>query len=486
MKVQVLSAIMGYGKSVNAIKTITSEPDNFYFVVLPYLEEVNRYKKCNEVLPEDNKLIEPSNKETTKSSDLLNILKKRSGSVVTTHSMFENLKEDHINTMKKLPMKRGEKVLILDETIDLVKPVSSSRLPFSSLQADVENEYIVVNETTGRVQWNYCKDFDSEGAYAHHEYLKNLCETGMLYFLDGKYLVMEVSMNFLECFDRVVVMTYRWSSSIMANYLRVNNISWEMLPLNEDRVLEVYEYIADHLEIPDEYSIEDYGLSKNGMKDDLPTIKKELNKNIKQAMKDYDVSLNDTLYTTFKTVGSDNMLNWFKTLTIGQYQTKDSAGEVVPVPFLSHTTLGTNDFKHCKLMVYGLSKHIMPGVQSYFAKRGASMPSADWELSSLLQWLFRGCIRDRDSDEKMIAVILCPRMRKMAKEWLAGIKRQVSNGCVDDDAGEVIQLDSKTRRTKMQQFKQWKSKNPKGECFSFEDYLKHGGPGLKRILKQAA
>ncbi|MFW3614021.1 hypothetical protein [Billgrantia antri] len=429
VQVQVQSVIMGYGKSTNAISMIKSEPDNFYFVMLPYLDEVKRYKqKCNKYLPQNNQLIEPSDKITGKSANLLNNLKSRNGSVVTTHAMFENLTGEHINAIKRLPKKRGEKVLLLDETIDLVKAVSGSRISHSALQADVENEYIVVCEATGKVQWNCLKEFDSQGAYPHHEYLRNLCDTGMLYFLDSKYVVMEVPMNFLECFDRVIVMTYRWSSSIMANYLRVNGVDWEMLTLNQERVMEVYKYIVKHLVIPDEYSIDTVGLSKSGIEKDLSTAKKLLNQNIKQAMSDYEIDIEEVLYTTLKSAGGEDLVKWFSTLKIGRPSELDSRGRKKPKAFLAHNILGTNKYQHCRLMVYGLSKHIHPGISSFFSKHGSSIDTEAWALSSMLQWLFRGCIRDHDSGEVMIAVILCPRMRRLAQEWLKDIKRQVREG----------------------------------------------------------
>jgi len=484
MIVKVQSAIMGYGKSSSAIQMIQSEPDNFYFVVLPYLDEVGRYKEeCNKFLTGGNQLIEPSSETTIKSVDLENILRMCKGSVVTTHSMFESLTDKHIDTIRKLPMKRGEKVLVLDETIDLVKPVSSSRLSHRALQADVDNEYIVVNETTGKVQWNSLKDFDSQGAYPHHEYLRNLCDTGMLYFLDSRYVVMEVTMNFLECFDRVIVMTYRWSSSIMANYLRINAVSWEKLPLKYDRVMEVYRYIAEHLVISDDYSIDEVRLSKSGFENDLPLAKRLLNKQIKQAMSDYEIGIEETLYTTFKSVGGEDMVKWFNTLTIGQPSEMDSRGRRKPKAFLAHNTLGTNKYRHCKLMVYGLSKHLQPGISSFFSKHGSSIDSEAWALSSMLQWLFRGCIRDHDSGEVMVAVILCPRMRRLAQGWLASIKRQVREGVIRDEE-KVVLLDANQRRTKRQSYNRWLKANPGGEVFSFEEYLDHGGAELTRRLRE--
>lgn len=487
MRVEVMDMIMGAGKSTSAIKTIQSNVDDFYFVVVPYLHEVNRYiDKCEGFLPENNQLIEPCDDETSKSADLLNILQKRKGSVVTTHSMFENLKSDHMSAITNMPLRKGEKVLILDETIDLVKPVNSKRLPKEALKADVENEYIVVNETTGLVKWNGFNE-EKSGKYPHHEYLKDLCDTGMLFFIDNQYLVMEVPLDFLNCFDRVIVMTYRWSSSIMANYLEVNNISWKMLDTNAKSILEVYEYIAEHLIIPDHYSVK--GLSKNQMRtQDVSDLKKDFNQSIKAAMNEYDIPIEDLLFTTFRNVGNEKMVDWYKSIKVGKWQRKDSQNRIEPVTFLSHTTLGTNEYANCRLMIYGLDKHLMPSVHTYFAKRGHSISGDAWALSSLLQWLFRGCIRDRESGKDMVAVILSPRMRKMAQEWLAGIKRQIAEGKVEGSS-KILNLNAKERRTKMQQFKQWKNNNSGAECFSFEDYIEHGGPALKRklkVLKKAA
>ncbi|WP_146613015.1 hypothetical protein [Halomonas sp. SL1] len=486
MKVQVKSAPMGYGKSRDMISTITSEPDNFYFLVLPYLQEVERYKEANEQLPEHNQLIEPCDEGSSKTIDLLNNLNNKTGSIVTTHSMFENLSEDHIRAIKKRPMFRGEKVCVLDETIDLVKPVNSKKLPLEALKADIENGYIVVNETTGHVVWNSLKQFDSDSSYPHHEHLKNLCDTGMLYFIDGRYMIMEVSIDFLEAFDRVVVLTYRWEYSIMANYLKVNGYTYEYLPLDKSKVMESYKYIVDHLVIPDDYSIDEYKLSKRGWSDNTSELKKLFNNTIKDAMVKYDVGIEETLFTTFKTAGGEDLAKWMTTLSIGKWQTKNTANEVIPAAFCAHTTLGTNKFSGCKLMIYGLDKHMMPGVQAYFAQRGVSMPSDMNDLSNLLQWLFRGIIRDRDSDEEMIAIILSPRMRKMAQEWLAWIKRQVDQGELEDTGDSLsAKLTPEVRRKKKQQFNLWVSKDSENRsCFTFDEYLEHGGPALNRRIKE--
>src|SRR5690554_6372054 len=139
MKVQVLDMIMGAGKSTSAIKTIQSNVDDFYCVVLPYLDEVDRYhESCNEVLPENNQLVEPSEEETSKGIDLLNIIENRVGSVVTTHSLLQKLRAEHLTAITLMPLRKDEKVLILDETIDLVTPAHTSHLTQSDLQADVE------------------------------------------------------------------------------------------------------------------------------------------------------------------------------------------------------------------------------------------------------------------------------------------------------------------------------------------------------------
>lgn len=476
MKVNVLDVIMGYGKSEYAISYINNNPNNYYFVVLPYLDEVERYIENTTV-----SLTEPiADDGFSKSDSLLELIKIDKKNVVTTHAMFEELKSDHLESLKKMPLRRGEKVLVLDEQIDLVKPVNSSKLPLKSLEADIDNDYIVVNESSGVVKWNHGK----EPEYQHHNYLKGLCDTGMLYFLDRRYLVVEVPLDFLQCFDSVLIMTYRWQHSIMANYLEVNDVKTVRVPVDEERALEVYKYVVEHLIIPEnvEYIVGD--LSKNAMKsEDINLFKKSFNRIIKQAMNDYNVPMDKVLFTTFRTIGNHDMVEWLKTIKLGKWQRLDRGGRIEPAIFLSHTTLGTNEFADREIMVYGIDKHLQPGVHAYFSQRKHSMDGEGWALSSMLQWLFRGCIRDRTSGKKMVAVIMCPRMRDMAIQWLAGLQRQVGQWKLDEKE-ELLTMPAKERRTKKQAHKRWLKAFPEGKCFSFEDYVREGGPALKRKWKR--
>ncbi|MBN8414355.1 hypothetical protein [Halomonas litopenaei] len=477
MKVQVLDAIMGYGKSTYAISTINSELDNYYFVVLPLLDEVERYKSnCINV-----ELVEPSEEETSKSNDLLDIIRNRQN-VVTTHHLFERLTDEHLSTLRKLPMVKGEKVLILDETIDLVRSASDASLTNKNLRADRDNGYILVHEGTGKVAWNPLKNC----GYNHHEHLKNLCDTGMLFFLDEEFVVVEVSTEFLSCFDRIIVMTYRWDSSIMAVQLgQVHGVEVENLPLMEDRLLECYRYIADHLVIPDDYCSEDFKLSWYQMRGRTQEAASLVNKFTKEAMKDYDIPLELTRYTTFKEAHGFDFIDYFKSVKIGQWWKRDSKGKTIPASFLSHTALGTNEHAHCKLMVYGLDKNLNPGIGRFFSKHDASISYDEWSLSSMLQWLFRGCVRNRDANEKMIAVIPSPRMRKMAQDWLAAIAYQAEHGINPYD-GAFARLDRVKRGNVKRAHKGFLKNYPHASHITLDEFAHKGMAKLKREYKQAA
>lgn len=477
MKVQVLDAIMGYGKSTHAISTINSEPDNYYFVVLPLLDEVERYKtSCENV-----KLVEPSDEDTTKSNDLLDILRNRQN-VVTTHHLFERLTDEHLSTLRKLPMVRGEKVLILDETIDLVRSASDANLTNKNLRADRDNGYVLVHEETGKVQWNPLKSC----GYSHHEHLKNLCDTGMLFFLDDEFVVVEVSTEFLSCFDRIIVMTYRWDSSIMAVQLgQVHGVEIEKIPLNEKRLLECYRYIANHLSIPDDYCSGDLKLSWYGIRGSTQEAASLVNETTKNAMTHYDIPLDLTRYTTFKEAHGFSFIDYFKSVKIGKWWKKDSKGKTVPASFLSHTALGTNEHAHCKLMVYGLDKHLNPGVGRFFSKHDASISYDEWALSSMLQWLFRGCVRDREANEEMIAIILSSRMRKMAQAWLSSIKNQAEHG-INLYEGAFARLGGVKRGNTKRAYKGFLKKYPHASHISLDEFAHKGLVKLKREYKHAA
>jgi hypothetical protein len=473
LKVQVLDAIMGYGKSTYAIQRIDSEPDNFYFVVLPLLDEVERYKReCSSV-----ELVEPSNEDTSKGEDLLRILKMRQN-VVTTHKLFEEMTDSHLNTIRKLPIVRGEKVLILDETIDLVRDVQDSELSIRNLKSDRKQGFILVNEKTGKVQWN----IEKEPSYDHHDRLKVLCDIGMLFFLRDKFVVVEVSTEFLSCFDRIIVMTYRWDSSIMAVQLeQVHGVEVEKIPLNEKRVRDCYQYIANHLVIPDKYCAGDLKMSWSGMRGQEKEVAQAVRKATVEAMKDYKIPLDLLRYTTLKEAHGYNLLSYFKTVKIG----KDVKEDGTPSSFLSHTALGTNEHAHCRLMVYGLDKNLRPGVGAFFGAHDASISYDEWSLSSMLQWLFRGCIRDHEANEDMVAIIPSSRMRGMAQAWLASIKYQAENG-LSPYEGTFAKLDRVKRGNTKRAYTKFLKAHPHMVHVSLDEYAAKGQVQLKKEYKQAA
>ena len=75
----------------------------------------------------------------------------------------------------------------------------------------------------------------------------------------------------------------------------------------------------------------------------------------------------------------------------------------------------TNLYKHKKVMIHCYDRYPHISVTSYLQDFGVSVDNQVFALSELLQWAWRGCIRE---DEPMTLAIGSKRMYNLFKEWL--------------------------------------------------------------------
>jgi hypothetical protein len=67
-------------------------------------------------------------------------------------------------------------------------------------------------------------------------------------------------------------------------------------------------------------------------------------------------------------------------------------------------------------MVYIGNRYLNPAICNFFKDNGVVIDQDYWALSELLQWLWRGCIRN---DKKMNLHIPSIRMRTLLINWLS-------------------------------------------------------------------
>lgn len=454
-KITVFDSPMSYGKTNTIIKDIKENPNNFYCVFTPLLSEVNRYiDNCPEV-----NFIQPLAEQGTKTEDLENILENTEYSIVTSHAMFDKLTPKMLKAIRYRPTE-GKKVLIMDETLETVRNLSAEIDP-TDIEHLLSTGCIVVDQTK-RVTWvaPYVEKFKD---------IKNAADNEQLYLINDLFFVFEVPLSFIESFDKVIILTYMFEASIMYYYFKYYEIPFQYVEVDQQKVDGLIEEFKGLIEVlPELPEYDTRSLSKTDFRDNPERIS-QVNESIKQVMKGQGNTLENTLFTFFTRFNDTTSDKWLKNKAIGKLEDCSFENGECRNSFLSHTVRATNEYSHKELMIYCIRKYPHVGISGFFSQKGTPMSTDRYALSEMIQWIFRGCVRDR---KPMKVCILNPHMRKLFIDWLDG-KAQI----------EDHHLSPEEYRYKHRDYKKWISRNPECSVYSLDDYIQHGGRELKRRLK---
>ena len=136
-----------------------------------------------------------------------------------------------------------------------------------------------------------------------------------------------------------------------------------------------------------------------------------LDKSSKSKLSKISVTAANVLNKKFKTPSKVNSFTTFKRFKSNLSGNSYSRG------FISISSRSTNDFRHKESMLYLANRYLKPIKSAYFSKGGSPIDQEQWALSEMLQWLWRGCIRD---GKPMNVFIPSVRMRTLLIEWLDG------------------------------------------------------------------
>ena len=93
-------------------------------------------------------------------------------------------------------------------------------------------------------------------------------------------------------------------------------------------------------------------------------------------------------------------------------------GYATPDAFIPVNARASNNWRDRKAMIYLANRFSNPMLTQYIEKKKGQVFDDDlFALSEMLQWLWRGCIRDSDGG-KMIVFVPSQRMRALLKAWL--------------------------------------------------------------------
>lgn len=419
MSIVVYDAIMGSGKTYSAIERMKGylETEQKFIYITPFLSEIDRVME--DLSSEDVYTpLSPDNKgkgayevnsdiiNTTGSIDLnseltYTYLGKRAQflklaaqgkNIISTHSVFLSLKKEDYSFLK-------DYILILDE---VVSPVNVEYIGYKDVEILINEELIVVNEETNEVK--FIKEDYNDSAFKK---IKTLCESGNIFLLDKCFLVWVFPVEIFTKFKAVQILTYLFEGSVLSGYFKLFNLEYSVIR-NEER--DILRNITALLNIYD-------GKSNRIGNTKTSFSKTWCNNKSKSQAKLISYTVANVFKRDFKTKSEENAFTTFK-----DFQTKFS-GSGYTKGFIAVNARATNNFRAKNSMAYLANRYFDPQTFNFFNERGVKLNEELWALGELLQWIWRGCIRDKTPMNLYIPNV---RMRRLLQDWLKGTYSQVA------------------------------------------------------------
>lgn len=400
--IKVVSGLCGSGKSTRMLEKINeSVGDVRWLFITPFLAEVN--ERVPKATPNISWHI-PKNKGKGKLSDLHKALKKKED-IVATHALLHMFEQSTIDLIID-----GGYTLVIDEAIDCIGKVDSNICNGSDVEALITSEMVFVQEDSS-VIWN-------EGRYPKHEgkysAVRNMCNLGILQSFRDQFIMWQYPDMLLSNIKDCYILTYMFQGSTMRAWLDVKGIPYDYVDpvdfgLRSEKELKLQ--LKGNLEFVDNRTLKAlyknqtrYTFSNSWYKKAPPHKIKILKGLIRSAVVTDNLRQGDIFWTCFNSA-YDKMK--------GTGYTKGYSDKG-----LSHipwNIKAVNTFKDHQYCVYGVNIFKDPTEVEYMKSLGVEVESDEWSLSEMIQFIYRGSIRQ---NKPMKLMVFSKRMRGLLESWL--------------------------------------------------------------------
>jgi len=412
---------MGSGKtswiiqSMNESYTqnIFTQPNRRYMYITPLLNEVERI----EVACPELKFRSPDGRHGKKFWHLERLIEDNEN-IASTHALFRMLTKD---VSEKL--KAAKYTLVIDETLSCVEFFTDLTKDDKKLIFDLNIVY--VDEGTNLLRWN--DEVVGDYSLGHLSRIKNLCDNGnLLVFKDSRgtsLMLWSFPVEFLECFDEVIVLTYLFDGSPMKPYLDSKGIEFDRKTIIGDRETG-YEMV--------DYSLSNEASKKAKLRERITIYEGRSNTIGRRIGKGYPLSKS---WYARAAKGEDSEISTLKTVTESFFKMvgtssnenaavcfKDYRGKVKGVRygsfdknFIAKNARATNQYAHKRSMAYLVNVFHHTMISRWFLDQGIIVDEDVYALSEMVQVIWRTAIRN---DEPIDLFIPSDRMRGLLKNWL--------------------------------------------------------------------
>lgn len=421
--VKVIDAMPGAGKTSYAIQMIREEKlkqlhfsrTKRFLYVTPYLDEVERIKEATQV-----DFIDPSvkNSRGSKLEDLKALIIE-GRDIVTTHALFAMISQEMLDTIEQ----KGY-TLIMDEVANVLEIYNISKKDLDILTVSKQIEV----DRNGYVRW-IGSEYDKWDTHRRFEDIKLLAERGNLILHKGCVLFWTLDSDAFMSFKDVYILTYLFKGQSQRYYYELNGIEYYMCsvieqdgkyelvaynPYGEDResimaLLGVHEdYGKSKLNSNYEIKSNKYSLSSSWFRKAMPDNLETIDKNLQAFFRKLDFSVNDFFWSTLVSV-APKVKNSKATFKLKGAKVDSDACNFVPLNIRA-----TNKYKNCSGCAYIYNRFMNPLEAQFFISRGVEVDEDLLALSDLIQFIFRGAVREGNP---MYLYIPSTRMRELLYAW---------------------------------------------------------------------
>ena len=411
---QGLETVEGFGEDI-----IFDKSDRFIYVT-PFLNEIERVKNQTTI-----NISSPMNKPTK--SKHVDMLVKYGNNIAMTHELFARLTVD---TLSEIELQGY--TLIMDEVANVLQQVNISKRDIEVL---VSSGLIEIKEN-GKVNWidEEYNSTDCDGQrFNRFNDIKVLAEKDNLYIQNGAAMFWIMDVQSFYSFNEVYILTYLFDGQIQKYYYDMYELDYtkkSIIKQNDRYALTDYDNLKEDRENVDKLlNIYEDGIAETGRKSYLNSnfVDKPANWDLssgwfERASKEQIEQLKRNLYTYFRRHHdtANKKLFWTTTKSMAEtIKTKKTTynknNDRAKDNFLPLNARATNEYRDRTAMAYVYNRFMNPMEKSFFNNRGISVNEDMLAQSDLIQFLFRGCIRN---NEVMNCYIPSKRMRELLYDWL--------------------------------------------------------------------
>lgn len=422
-KVKVIDAICGAGKTSYAIQMMNENTFGKKFIfVTPFLSEVKRVISATNL----NMATPIAARGKGKKLDHLKKLLADGRSIAITHQLFKMMDHEAHELIQQ-----SDYTLIMDEVAEVIEV-----FPIASQDIDVLiNGGHIRIEDDSSVTW--LSDYNAEEKYALFANVKNAANLGILkgFGKTKKQIVSMMPVRAFSSFQQVYILTYLFDGQLQKYYYDFFNLNYKKYSVVQvDGKYELVDYnnryderekLKELLTIYEDHNTKGrpstlnsnyfhhvkrsnrYLLSHNWYESAALEKHKCLQKNLLSFFRTHCNTPNDQLFWTTYKSKAKRLSN--AKCKFNKYDDREKDN------FVPCTIRATNDYAHCTAMAYMVNRFLNPVEKQFFLSHDIHVDEDLLALSELIQFMFRGSIRN---GEKMACYIPSERQRDLLKKYL--------------------------------------------------------------------